>query len=200
MSNRQRFISGNRGNHLPTLMTLVDRKWLQVTLIVLIHESHSVVTVVLDLSEGLGESVTMAILAAGESMMDISCWMYKWWISWLQSQNMLFVKSKLLYKYSSTSDAVLSKIFPKSAWKLSLSRQVAQSVRPGPGWILSMQWKFFGRQWSERKDSWCGKAELQQQRQTWRTENMSHKKTWNDLWGQTKEVNMFLGSDDTCFN
>lgn len=174
-------------------MTLVDRKWLQVTLTVLIHESHSVVTVVLDLSDGLGESVTMAILAAGQSMMDISCWMYMWWISWLQSQKMLFVKFKLLYKYSSASDAVLSKLFPKLEWKLCLSRhqQTAEYCPCN---------KFFGRQWSERKSSWCGEADLQQQRQTWRTENMSHKKTWNDLWEQTKEVNLFLGPDDTCFN
>lgn len=57
-----------REHHLPTLMTLVDRKWLQRTLTVLTKESPSVVTVVLDLSDGLGESVTMAILAAAESM------------------------------------------------------------------------------------------------------------------------------------
>lgn len=60
--------TGRRGNHLPTLMTLADRKWLQGRLAVLTKESPSVVTVVLDLSDGLGESVTMAILAATESM------------------------------------------------------------------------------------------------------------------------------------
>lgn len=55
-------------NHLPTLMTLADRKWLQGTLAVLMKESPSVVAVVLDFSDGLGESVTMAILAATESI------------------------------------------------------------------------------------------------------------------------------------
>lgn len=49
-------------------MTLADRKWLQGTLAVLMKDSPSVVTVVLDLSDGLGESVTRAILAATESM------------------------------------------------------------------------------------------------------------------------------------
>lgn len=49
-------------------MMLADRKWLQGTLAVLTNESPSVVTVVLDFSDGLGESVTMAILAATESM------------------------------------------------------------------------------------------------------------------------------------
>lgn len=49
-------------------MMLADRKWLQGTLAVLTKESASVVTVVLDFSDRLGESVTMAILAATESM------------------------------------------------------------------------------------------------------------------------------------
>lgn len=68
------FLTDQRERHLPTLMTLVDRKWLQGTLAVLTKESPSVVTVVLDLSDGLGESVTMAILAAAESMIG-----YGWW-------------------------------------------------------------------------------------------------------------------------
>lgn len=55
-------------NPLPTLMTLADRKWLQGTLAVLMKESPSVVAVVRDFSDGLGESVTRAILAATESM------------------------------------------------------------------------------------------------------------------------------------
>lgn len=59
---------GHRGKHLPTLMTLTDRKWLQGRLAELTNELRSVVTVVLDLSDGLGESVTMAILAATDSM------------------------------------------------------------------------------------------------------------------------------------
>lgn len=50
-------------------MTLADRKWLQARLTMLMKESLSEVTVVLDLSEGFGESVTMAILAATDSMM-----------------------------------------------------------------------------------------------------------------------------------
>lgn len=49
-------------------MMLADRKWLQGRLAVLTKDSPSVVTVVLDLSDGLGESVTMAILAAADSM------------------------------------------------------------------------------------------------------------------------------------
>lgn len=49
-------------------MTLADRKWLQGRLEELTKESPSVVIVVLDLSDRLGESVTMAILAATESM------------------------------------------------------------------------------------------------------------------------------------
>lgn len=49
-------------------MTLADRKWLQGRLAVLMKESPSVVTVVLDISDGLGESVTWAILAATESI------------------------------------------------------------------------------------------------------------------------------------
>lgn len=49
-------------------MTLADRKWLQGRLAVLTKESPSVVTVVLDLRDGLGESVTIAILAATDSM------------------------------------------------------------------------------------------------------------------------------------
>lgn len=49
-------------------MTLADRKWLQGTLAELMKESPSVVTVVRDFSDGLGESVTRAILAATESM------------------------------------------------------------------------------------------------------------------------------------
>lgn len=57
-----------KGNHLPTLMMLAERKWLQGTLAMLTKESPSVVTVVLDFSDRLGESVTMAILAAIESM------------------------------------------------------------------------------------------------------------------------------------
>lgn len=61
-------LAGHRGKHLPTLMPLDDRKWLQGRLAVLTKESPSVVTVVLDLSDGLGESVTMAILAATDSM------------------------------------------------------------------------------------------------------------------------------------
>lgn len=61
-------------NHLPTLMRLADRKWLQGTLAVLMKESPSVVTVVLDFSDGLGESVTMAILAATESMSAAGWW------------------------------------------------------------------------------------------------------------------------------
>lgn len=60
--------TGHRGKHLPTLMMLADRKWLQGRLAVLTKESPSVVTVVLDLRDGLGESVTMAILAATASM------------------------------------------------------------------------------------------------------------------------------------
>lgn len=61
-------LQGLRGKHLPTLMRLADRKWLQGRLAVLMTESPSVVTVVLDLSDGLGESVTIAILAATDSM------------------------------------------------------------------------------------------------------------------------------------
>lgn len=49
-------------------MTLADRKWLQGRLAVLMKDSPSVVIVVLDLSDGLGESVTRAILAATESI------------------------------------------------------------------------------------------------------------------------------------
>lgn len=49
-------------------MTLADRKWLQGRLAVLMRESLSLIAVILDLSDGLGESVTMAILAARESM------------------------------------------------------------------------------------------------------------------------------------
>ena len=64
----QRLFAGQRSKHLPTLMTLADRKWLQGRLAVLTKESPSVVTVVLDLSDRLGESVTMAILAATDSM------------------------------------------------------------------------------------------------------------------------------------
>jgi len=63
-----RHFTGHRSKHLPTLMTLADRKWLQGRLAVLTKESPSVVTVVLDLSDRLGESVTMAILAATDSM------------------------------------------------------------------------------------------------------------------------------------
>lgn len=63
-----RLLAGDRSNYLPTLMTLADRKWLQGRLEELTKESPSVVTVVLDLSDRLGESVTMAILAATESM------------------------------------------------------------------------------------------------------------------------------------
>lgn len=57
-----------RNQHSPTAMTFSDRKWLQGMLAVLMKESSSVVTVVLDLRDGFGESVTMAILAATDSM------------------------------------------------------------------------------------------------------------------------------------
>lgn len=53
---------------------LAERKWLQGILAVLTKESPSVVTVVLDFSDGLGESVTMAILAATESMSADGWW------------------------------------------------------------------------------------------------------------------------------
>ncbi len=69
-----RLLAGHTGKHLPTLMMLADRKWLQGRLAVLTKESPSVVTVVLDLSDGLGESVTMAILAATASMTADGWW------------------------------------------------------------------------------------------------------------------------------
>lgn len=54
---------------------LADRKWLQGRLAELTKESPSVVvTVVLDFSDGLGESVTMAILAATDSMAADEDW------------------------------------------------------------------------------------------------------------------------------
>lgn len=53
---------------LPTLMKLADRKWLQGMLPVLTKDSPSVVTVVLDFSDRLGESVTLAIRVATESI------------------------------------------------------------------------------------------------------------------------------------
>lgn len=50
-------------------MMFADRKWLQGRLTVLMNESSFVVRLVLDFSDVLGESVTVAILAATDSIM-----------------------------------------------------------------------------------------------------------------------------------